>query len=136
MKRIVLVIGVLAIIIGAVYLVRVYTTVRANARTAKLSADLDNLFVGLQQYKENVGSYPVGGNQQVVKALMGHNSKNVIILVSRKLDVNEKGEFTDSWGTPLRIYFSDNSVLVRSAGPNRRFDDSSSLEFDDYIRSN
>ena len=67
---------------------------------------------------------------------MGHNSKNVIILVSRKLDVNEKGEFTDSWGTPLRIYFSDNSVLVRSAGPNRRFDDSSSLEFDDYIRSN
>jgi hypothetical protein len=136
MKRVVLVIGLLAILAGATYLVKVYTTVRANARTAKLGADIENLFQGLQQYKENVGGYPVGSNAQVVKALMGHNAKNVIILVSRKLEVNEKGEFIDSWGTPLKLYFSDSSVLVRSAGPNRRFDDSSSIEFDDYIRSN
>lgn len=136
MKRVVLVIGLIAILAGATYLVKVYTTVRANARTAKLGADIENLFQGLQQFKENVGSYPVGNNATVVKALMGHNSKNVIILVSRKLEVNEKGEFIDSWGTPLKLYFSDSSVLVRSAGPNRRFDDSSSLEFDDYIRSN
>jgi hypothetical protein len=67
MKRIVLVIGLLAIIVGAVYLVKVYTTVRANARTSKLSSDLDNLFVGLQQYKENVGSYPVGATSRSLK---------------------------------------------------------------------
>ena len=136
MKRIVLVLGVLAALAGAAYLVKVYTTVRANARTAKLTSDIDYLFAGLQQYKESVGSYPTGGNAQVAKALAGHNFKNVIILVSRKLDTNEKGEYIDTWGTPLRIYFSDNSVLVRSAGPNRRFDDSTSLEFDDYVRSN
>src|SRR4030095_728591 len=136
MKRIVLVLGVLAALAGAAYLIKVYTTVRANARTEQLTVDINNLFVGLQQYKESVGGYPTGGNAQVAKALMGHNSKSVIILVSRKLDTNEKGEFVDTWGTPLRIYFSDSSVLVRSAGPNRRFDDTMSLEFDDYIRSN
>jgi hypothetical protein len=136
MKRILMILGVLAALAGAAYLVKIYTTVRANARTAKLTADIDNLFVGLQQYKESVGGYPAGGNAQVAKALMGHNPKNVIILVSRRLDTNAKGEFIDTWGTPLRIYFTDNSVLVRSAGPNRRFDDSTSLEFDDYVRSN
>jgi len=136
MKRAVMIIGLLAILVGAAYLVKVYTTVRANARTARLSADLDNLFAGLQQYKENVGTYPVGNNSQVAKSLMGHNPKNVIILISRKLDMNDKGEFVDTWGTPLKIYFSDSSVLVRSAGPNRRFDDSSSIDFDDYVRSN
>ena len=67
---------------------------------------------------------------------MGQNAKNVIILVGRKNEVNEKGEFVDPWGTALRIYFSDAAVLVRSAGPNRRFDDSTVMEADDFIRSN
>jgi hypothetical protein len=136
MKKVLAVIGVLVLVAGAAYLVKVYNTQRVNARTAKLSIDIDNLFAGLQQYKEHVGSYPVGGNAQVVKALLGQNPKNVIILVSRKTELNEKGEFVDPWGTPLRIYFAENNILVRSAGPNRRFDDSTSIEFDDYIRSN
>ena len=136
MKKILAIIGVVVLLAGAVYLVKVYTTVNANARTAKLSDDVGNLFAGLQQYKDHIGSYPVGGNAQVVKALLGHNPKNIIILVSRKTELNEKGEFVDPWGTPLKIYFADNNVLVRSAGPNRRFDDSTVMEADDFIRSN
>jgi hypothetical protein len=83
-----------------------------------------------------VGAYPVGNNAEVVKAMNGQNPKSVIILVGRKTEVNAKGEIVDPWGTPLRIYFSDSGVLVRSAGPNRRFDDSTSLDADDFIRSN
>jgi hypothetical protein len=97
---------------------------------------VDNLFAALQKYKERVGSYPVGSNAEVAKALQGANSKNVIVIVGRKNEVNDKGEFEDPWGTPLRIYFSDVGVLIRSAGPNRRFDDSTVLEADDFIRSN
>jgi uncharacterized protein YxeA len=136
MKKILAIIGVVVLLVGAVYLVKVYTTVNANARTSKLNDDVSNLFAGLQQYKDHIGAYPVGGNAQVVKALLGHNPKNIIILVSRKTELNEKGEFVDPWGTPLKIYFADNNVLVRSAGANRRFDDSASIDFDDYIRSN
>jgi hypothetical protein len=136
MKKFFVTVGVVTVLAGAVYLVKYFNTLRVQARTSELSSDIDNLFAGLQQYKEHVGSYPVGGNAQVAKALMGQNSKNVIILVNRKTRVNEKGEFVDPWNTPLKIYFADNTVLIRSAGPNRRFDDSSSREFDDYIRSN
>jgi hypothetical protein len=136
MKKILVGIGVLTVIFGVIWASKAWTTLRANARTAKFNEDIENLFVGLQKYKERVGSYPVGSNAQVAKALQGDNSKNVIILVGRKTELNEKGEYIDPWGTPLRIYFSDVGVLIRSAGPNRRFDDSTVMEADDFLRSN
>jgi len=126
----------LTVAFGVLWATRAWTTLRANARTSQFNEDVENLFAGLQKYKERVGVYPVGGNAQVAKALQGANAKNVIILVGRKTELNEKGEYVDPWGTPLRIYFSDVGVLIRSAGPNRRFDDSTVLEADDFIRSN
>jgi len=136
MKKIMIAIGILTVAFGVIWASKAWSTLRANARNAKFNEDVENLFIGLQKYKERVGSYPIGSNAQVAKALQGHNDKNVIILVGRKNEVNEKGEFVDPWRTPLRIYFSDSGVLVRSAGPNRRFDDSTVMEADDFIRSN
>jgi hypothetical protein len=115
---------------------RAWNTLRVNARTAKFNDDIENLFTALQKYKERVGVYPTGGNAEVAKALQGANPKNVIVIVGRKNELNDKGEFVDPWGTPLRIYFSDTGVLIRSAGANRRFDDSTVMEADDFIRSN
>ena len=136
MKKIMIAIGVCTVAFGVLWATKAWTTLRANARTAKFNEDVENLFVGLQKFKERVGSYPIGSNAEIAKALQGQNTKNVIILVGRKTEVNEKGEFVDPWGTPLRIYFSDAGVLVRSAGPNRSFDDSTVLGADDFIRSN
>ena len=136
MKRILLVVGLITVLAGAGWLAKIWTNIRVQARTSKLNDDVENLFSALQKYKEHVGAYPVGGNAEVAKALKGQNPKNVIILVGRKSELNDKGEFVDPWGTPLRIYFSDNGILVRAAGPNKRFDDSTVLECDDYFRSN
>jgi hypothetical protein len=136
MKKILTAIGVVTIAVGIVWGNRAWTTWQVNARTAKFNEDVENLFIGLQKYKEIVGAYPLGSNSEVAKALKGNNPKNVIILVGRKNELNEKGEIVDPWGTPLRIYFSDLGVLIRSAGPNRRFDDSTVMEADDFIRSN
>lgn len=136
MKKVLMLLGLVAVAVGGFWVIKAVTTVQANARMAKLNEDVDNLFTALQQYKENVGSYPSGGNADIAKALQGKNPKNVIILVGRKNKINEKGEFVDPWGTPLRIYFSDTGVLIRSAGLNRRFDDSTVMEADDYLRSN
>jgi hypothetical protein len=136
MKKILLAIGIVTIAVGVLYAARAWSTLRVNAKTAQFNDDIENLFSGLQKYKERVGSYPVGSNAQVAKALQGQNAKSVIIVVGRKTELNEKGEFVDPWGTPLRIYFCDTGVLIRSAGPNRRFDDSTVLEADDYYKSN
>src|SRR3954463_8076505 len=134
MKRFVLVVGMIALLAGGAYVMKGFTAFRVNAGTQRFNDDVVTLFESLQKYKENVGSYPVGSNSDIAKMLKGKNPKNVIILVGRKPDLNDKGEFVDPWGTPLRIYFSDTGILVRSAGPNRRFDDSTALDCDDFFR--
>ncbi len=83
-----------------------------------------------------MGTYPVGSNAEIARALKGKNPKNVIIVVGRQIPMNEKGEFVDPWGSAFRVYFSDTGVLIRSAGPNKRFDDSSAKDCDDFFRSN
>ncbi|HWF20147.1 MAG TPA: hypothetical protein VG754_12830 [Verrucomicrobiae bacterium] len=136
MKKVLLLIGLVAVLIAAGWSYQSLNAMRVNARTAKFNEDVDNLFYALQQYKEKVGAWPVGSNGEIAKALMGNNSKNLMILVGRKQDLNSKGEFIDPWGTPLRIYFAGEGIMVRSAGPNKRFDDSTVLNGDDYYRSN
>lgn len=136
MKRAFLILGLICIVVGAGWGFTAFNSWRVNARTNKFNEDVDNLFYALQQYKERVGAWPVGNNAEIAKALMGQNPKNLIILVGRKQDLNSKGEFVDPWGTPLRIYFAGEGILVRSAGPNKRFDDSTVLNQDDYYRSN
>jgi hypothetical protein len=138
MRKIFVAVGVITIAVGILWAGRAWNTLRVNAKTAEFNTDVEDLFTALQKYKERVGTYPTGGNLEVSKALQGGNNKNVIVIVgsARKNNVNEKGEFIDPWGTPLRIYFSDTGVLIRSAGPNRRFDDSTVIDADDFIRSN
>jgi hypothetical protein len=136
MKRFLLIVGAVAMITGCGWAVQAWNTFQRNANTAKFNEDVDNLFYALQQYKEHIGAYPTGSNADIAKALMGNNPKNMIILVGRKKEVNSKGEIVDPWGSPLRIYFAGEGVLVRSAGPNKRFDDSTMVVSDDYYRSN
>lgn len=135
-RRILIVTGVIVLLAGAAWFVHAWTVWQTNLKTDKFNNDVENLFAALQQYKEHVGAYPLGSNADIVKSLNGKNAKSLIILIGRKNDLNAKGEFVDPWGTALRIYFSDSGVLVRSAGPNKRFDDSTVLNNDDYFRSN
>ncbi len=135
-RKILIGLGIVTIIIGIIYADRTWASLRVNARMSKLNDNVDNLFSALQKYKERMGAYPVGGNLEVSKALQGKNEKNVIVIVGPKTDINDKGEFIDPWGTALRIYFSDSGILIRSAGANKRFDDSTVVNSDDFYRSN
>ena len=71
----------------------------------------------------------------IAKALLGRTEKKVLILAVRKSDMNDKGEILDPWGTPLRFYFSDNEVMIRSAGPNKVWEDSNVPTADDLYRT-
>ena len=109
---------------------------RQGEKLRVFQVDVENLFVALQKYKERVGTYPTGSNSDVANALSGKNTRGVIVVVSNRIPTNEKGEFVDPWGTPLTIYFAGNSVLVRSAGPNRTFEDSRVKLADDVVLAN
>jgi hypothetical protein len=136
LRRIVLIVVILMVGIGAVWAYNAAKTWARDKPVRQLYAEIDNLFEAFHQYKTHVGTYPVGNNAEIAKALLeGNNPKKVIILAVKKAELNAKGEIVDPWGTPLKIYFANNEVLIRSAGPNKQFEDSKSGLNDDYFRS-
>jgi hypothetical protein len=120
---------------GVLWVAKAWTPHRIDPKILKFNLDADNLILGLQQYREFVGSYPTGNNVTIAKALLGRTEKKVLILAVRKSDMNDKGEILDPWGTPLRFYFSDNEVMIRSAGPNKVWEDSNVPTADDLYRT-
>ena len=105
-----------------------------DPKVAKFNSDSDNLILGIQQYREFTGTYPSGNNVGIAKALLGQSDKKVLILAVRRADLNDKGEILDPWGTPLQFYFSHNEVMIRSAGPNKAWEDSAVSFADDLYR--
>jgi hypothetical protein len=59
----------------------------------------------------------------------------VLILATGKNKKNAKGEIIDPWGMPLQFYFAHNGVMIRSAGPNKVFEDSKTRGTDDLYRT-
>jgi len=135
MKRLITVALIVVGVGGVLWLAQGWTLKKADERIAKFNSDCDNLIMGIQQYREFVGSYPTGNNAQVVKALLGQTEKKVLILAVRRSSLNDKGELVDPWGVPLQFYFSNDEVLIRSAGPNKVWEDSSTANADDLYRS-
>ena len=136
MRRFLIAAGVITTLVCVGWVAQTLNVWRVNATNSQFNNEVESLFVGLQKYKEYVGEYPRGSNDDIAKALKGKNPKNVIIVVGKDTQLNSKGEFVDPWETPLRIYFSQDGIMVRSAGPNKRFDDSTAANSDDFFRSN
>jgi len=107
---------------------------KVDSKVGNFNTQSENLILGLQQYREFTGTYPTGNNMQIAKCLMGQGEKKVLILAARRLDINDKGEMLDPWGTPLQFYFSHNEVMIRSAGPNKAWEDSAVGTADDLYR--
>lgn len=135
-RRIFLILLVLVVGIGAVWGWTAANKWTKDKPVRQFYAEVDNLFNAFHQYRTHVGSYPTGTPAEIAKALLeGANPKKIIIVAVKKADLNSKGEIVDPWGTPLKIYFANNEVIIRSAGPNKQFEDSKAPVSDDYFRS-
>lgn len=136
MKNILL--GVLAVLLAmaAIWGAMRFARNQLDVKVARFNGNANDLLLGLQQYKEFTGVYPSGSNLDISKALSGQSDTKVFILAVRKSDRNQKGEIMDPWGTPVQFYISGSSVLIRSAGPNKVWEDSSVNGSDDLFRSN
>lgn len=74
------------------------------------------------EYKEDYGTYPEGGNSNVVNILLGNNSRQKLYL-PRDSTVIRNGVMVDLWKHPLQINVKGNSLVVISAGKNKHFGD-------------
>ena len=104
---------------------------------AEFLEDADTLISVLQDYRKFVGNFPSGTPSEVVAALSGQGTsdRKVVVFANSLERKNNQGEIVDPWGTPIQIFFSHDAVLIRSAGPNQTFEDSTQPENDDLLRS-
>jgi hypothetical protein len=90
-----------------------------------------NLHASLNGYRIDLGTYPRGDNSAMTRILRGDNSKKESYHSSYEQERNLRGEELDPWGTPYFIESDGNRVKIKSAGPNRKFDEVSSSGYDD-----
>ncbi len=136
MKKAIIIVAAVLGVASVLCVAKAWTPRRVDPKILKFQMDSDNLILGLQQYREFVGTYPVGNNAAIAKALLGRSEKKILILAVRnKSDINDKGEILDPWRTPFRFYFADNEVMIRSAGPNKVWEDSDVPTADDLYRT-
>ena len=135
MKQTVAIIAGVLVVFGVGYLyMQNRSRIQIDPKVTEFNSDANKLIEGLQQYKEFFKRYPTGTTADISKALSGQAEGGVIILATASSDKNDKGEIVDPWGTPLQFYFSHNGVLIRSAGPNKVFEDSRTSS-DDLFRT-
>ena len=135
MKNIIIIVIVIAVFVGAAWLVKDRIKVRMDPKVAEFNDQCDKLIQGLQQYREFFKRYPSGTTVEISKALSGQTDEKVVIMATKNSQKNDKGEIVDPWGTTIQFFFSHNAVLIRSAGPNKSFEDSRSATCDDLYRT-
>ena len=128
------IVAVLVLLGGGYWLVKNKMLVQLDPKVAQFNTDANKLIEGLQQYREFFKHYPTGTTAEISKALSGQAEGKVVIFATASANKNDKGEIVDPWGTALQFYFSHNGVLIRSAGPNKVFEDSQTAA-DDLFRT-
>jgi len=134
-RKVVQILIILAVVTGGIWGYAAVRKWQGQQNQRELSNEVDQLFEAFHKFKTIVGKYPTGSNAEIAKSIReGNNEKRLMIMAVKDSQLNAKGEIVDPWGTPLKIYFAQNEVLIRSAGPNKQFEDAKAMG-DDYFRS-
>lgn len=107
---------------------------RDHAQQEAVVLEGAKLSEALAAYHAEFGEYPPGGVAEIIRGLRGENAKQQVFFESPPESQNAAGELLDPWGTPYQITFESETVppTIRSAGPNRLFEDESARGSDDY----
>ena len=124
----------LAFLVGVVVFFLLPVHKENDERVPRIASETISLQVAMRSYHQEFGTFPSGGSRAICLALQGANPKGTVFIELGRKSVSSEGDLLDPWGTAYRIYFSGEVALVHSAGPNKRFEASSSTTYDDYIR--
>jgi len=86
------------------------------------AAVLRNMRSVVRNYSAQFGGNPFGNNREITAKLNGGNTKQVVFLKEEDgMQINERGELIDNWGTPFFFHqISGTEMEIRSAGPDRK----------------
>ncbi len=95
---------------------------RLHTPETSAEEDLEIVASLFAYYKRIHGVFPTGGeNFELMKPLLGENSKNLAFINPEHRSLDELGTLRDRWGTPYYFHSLSKSELeIRSAGPDRQ----------------
>ena len=82
--------------------------------------EVDKVGLMIRDYRTLAGENPVGTNAEIMQAMMGKNPKEAKLGPPEGMQLNEKGELIDRWGTPYFFHqLSRDQMEIRSAGADK-----------------
>lgn len=83
--------------------------------------ELEQAQLMLRDYRSLYGENPVGTNAEIMRALMGGNSRGATLGPFEGATLNGLGELVDRWGTPYFFHqLSRDRMEIISAGPDKK----------------
>jgi hypothetical protein len=84
--------------------------------------EMDQLILMIRDFRTIEGTNPVGTNAEIMKAVMGGNSKEAKLGPPEGQSLNGRGELVDRWGTAYFFHqMSATHMEIHSAGPDKTF---------------
>ncbi|HEX8280761.1 MAG TPA: hypothetical protein VF551_05255 [Chthoniobacterales bacterium] len=82
--------------------------------------EVDKVSLMIRDYRSLAGENPVGTNAEIMSAVMGGNPKQAKLGPPEGMQLNEKGELIDRWGTPYFFHqLSRDHMEIRSAAADK-----------------
>lgn len=124
---------VVLVLVGFGYTKFFVTSIFINTPEGRMQSEVAGFINGVNLYKLEFGSLPPGDARSIIRALMGDNAEKTNFVGIPLNRLTPKDDWLDPWGHPYRIFISGKSFLIRSAGPNGKFDDGSDKKRDDIL---
>lgn len=84
----------------------------------QIRTEIENVQMGLRDFRTAFGENPVGSNAEITSALTGNNLKQLRLTIPAGSSVNGDGQMCDRWGTPYFFHqLSAKQMEIHSAGP-------------------
>lgn len=103
----------------------------SHTKAGRERRNLSSFALAVRSYQQELNREPPVSPNQFYASLRGANSKGFTFLVPARDPDSESGAYRDAWGNPYQIFRGDSGWLIRSAGPNRIFDDQNGKGSDD-----
>ncbi len=94
----------------------------SHTKAGDVHRDLLRIALAINYYQAEQNSDPPLLPRKFYAALKGENPKGIQFLIPSRFEDSE-GLRCDAWHTPYQVYMCSGGWLIRSAGPNRSFDD-------------
>lgn len=126
------------LLIGAMFVGFLYSGMGSSAnwshtRAGREQMNLTEIATAVRNYQSELNSELPASPGPFFAALRGENPKGIAFLGPAKFQDSKSGIRCDAWRNPYQVFCGADGWLIRSAGPNRIFDDKIGKGSDDMM---